>query len=71
MNANEAHVRAYLEAIGAGEHERAYEAFAEDATWQTPPSLPWPGRFEGRRAIFDEYFAVDKGLFKTNRKMSA
>ena len=62
---NEARVRDYLDAIGRGEHARAYEAFAEDATWKTPPSLPWPGFFRGRRAIFDEYFAVDKGLFKT------
>jgi len=65
MDANERHVRDYLDAIGSGDHGKAFDAFAEDATWQTPPSLPWPARFEGRRAIFDEYFAVDKGLFKT------
>lgn len=62
---NERIVLDYLAAIQAGEHEAAYAAFAEDATWQTPPSLPWPGIFKGRRAIFDEYFAVDKGLFTT------
>ena len=55
----------YLEAIKRGDHEAAYAAFAEDATWQTPPSLPWPAFFRGRKAIFDEYFAVDKGLFTT------
>ncbi len=55
----------YLEDIKAGRHDAAYEAFAEDATWTTPPSLPWPGKFHGRRAIFDGYFAVDKGLFTT------
>ena len=65
MHENEALIREYLDAIGRGDHTRAYEAFAEDATWQTPPTLPWPGFFRGRRAIFDEYFAVDKGLFKT------
>ncbi len=67
MDAKQAEKRVldYLDAIGRGDHEAAYAAFAEDATWQTPPSLPWPGRFEGRRAIFDEYFAVDKGLFTT------
>jgi ketosteroid isomerase-like protein len=27
--------------------------------------MPWAGFFRGRRAIFDEYFAVDKGLFTT------
>jgi hypothetical protein len=27
--------------------------------------MPWPARFEGRRSIFDDYFAVDKGLFTT------
>ena len=59
---NERRVREYLDAICRGDHEQAYEAFAEDATWKTPPSLPWPGFFRGRRAIFDDYFAVDKGL---------
>ena len=65
MNDNESHVRSYLDAIGRGDHAVAYEAFADDATGKTPPSMPWPGFFRGRRAIFDEYFAVDKGLFKT------
>jgi ketosteroid isomerase-like protein len=64
-NKNEAHVLEYLENIKSGDHEAAYAAFAEDAIWRTPPSLPWPGLFEGRRAIFDGYFAVDKGLFTT------
>ena len=62
---NERLVLDYLEAIKAGDHEKAYAAFSEDATWQTAPSLPWPGKFHGRKAIFDEYFAVDKGLFTT------
>src|SRR5262249_6333998 len=62
---NEKHVLDYLDAIGRGDHARALEAFAEDATWTTPPSLPWPGVFRGRKAIFEEYFAVDKGLFTT------
>ncbi len=64
-NDNEKTVLDYLSNIKAGNHEAAYAAFAEDATWQTPPSMPWPGMFHGRRAIFDEYFAVDKGLFTT------
>ena len=62
---NEAHVRRYLHDIGIGDHDAAYAAFAEDATWNTPPSMPWAARFEGRRSIFDDYFAVDKGLFTT------
>ena len=55
----------YLEAMRRGDHARAYEAFADDATWTTAPSMPWPGHFRGRRSIFDDYFAVDKGLFTT------
>ena len=55
----------YLEDIQAGRHDAAYDAFAEDATWTTPPSLPWPGKFFGRKDIFEGYFAVDKGLFTT------
>ena len=65
MRDEETLVRDYLDAICRGDHARALEAFAEDATWKTPPSMPWPAVFHGRRAIFDEYFAVDKGLFKT------
>lgn len=56
--ANQEHVLDYLDAIRRGDHARAFEAFAEDATWTTPPSLPWPGVFRGRKAIFEEYFAV-------------
>jgi len=55
----------YLEDIKAGRHDAAYEAFAEDATWSTPPSMPWPAEFHGRKDIFEGYFAVDKGLFTT------
>jgi ketosteroid isomerase-like protein len=62
---NRRHVLDYLDAIRAGDRARAWEAFAEDATWTTPPSLPWPGFFRGRKAIFDGYFAVDKGIFTT------
>ncbi|MCH2170553.1 nuclear transport factor 2 family protein [Myxococcota bacterium] len=62
---NRDRVLAYLESIRVGDRALAYAAFAEDATWTTPPSLPWPGFFQGRKAIFDEYFAVDKGLFTT------
>jgi ketosteroid isomerase-like protein len=62
---NQRHVLDYLEAIRRGDHARAFEAFGEDATWTTPPSLPWRGVFHGRKAIFEEYFAVDRGLFTT------
>ncbi|MBB84017.1 MAG: hypothetical protein CL931_09445 [Deltaproteobacteria bacterium] len=62
---SERHVRHYLDAIGRGDHAVALECFNEDATWTTPPSMPWASVFHGRQAIFDEYFAVDKGLFTT------
>jgi ketosteroid isomerase-like protein len=55
----------YLDALCRGDRERAWAAFAEDATWKTPPSLPWPSFYRGRQAIFDEYFAVDKGIYTT------
>lgn len=64
-DANERLVLEYLEAMRRGDHPRAFEAFAEDATWTTAPSMPWPGHFRGRQSIFDDYFAVDKGLFTT------
>ena len=62
---NRAQVLDYLDAMRRGDHARAFEAFAEDATWTTAPSLPWPGHFRGRKQIFEGYFAVDKGLFTT------
>ena len=62
---NREHVLDYLDAMRRGDHARAYEAFLEDATWTTAPSLPWPGLFRGRKEIFEGYFAVDKGLFTT------
>jgi len=61
----EALVRGYLDAVRRGDHAAVREAFAEDATWETTPSMPWPARFEGRDEIIDGYFAVDKGLFTT------
>ena len=33
--------------------------------YTSPWNTPWPGKFFGRRDIFDGYFAVDKGLFTT------
>ncbi len=63
--ANQQLVLDYLDAMRRGDHPSAFEAFAEDATWTTAPSMPWPGHFRGRQSIFDDYFAVDKGLFTT------
>ena len=65
VESNQQLVLDYLDAMRRGDHARAFEAFAEDATWTTAPSMPWPGHFRGRRSIFDDYFAVDKGLFTT------
>jgi len=62
---NRERVLDYLECMRRGDHARAFEAFHEDATWTTAPSLPWPGFFRGRKEIFEGYFAVDKGLFTT------
>ena len=62
---NQQRVLDYLDAMRRGDHAHAFEAFAEDATWTTAPSLPWPGLFRGRKEIFEGYFAVDKGLFTT------
>jgi hypothetical protein len=55
----------YLDAICRGDRARAWAAFAEDATWKTAASLPWPAFYRGRKAIFDEYFTVDKGIYTT------
>ena len=62
---NETHVLDYLDAIQRGDRSRAYDAFHEDATWTTVPTLPWPSVFHGRKAIFEEYFVVDQELFTT------
>jgi ketosteroid isomerase-like protein len=54
-----------LDALARGDRVAARAAFAVDATWQCPPSMPWPPTYQGRDAIFDEYFAVDVELFET------
>jgi uncharacterized protein len=64
-DANTAVVVDMLDALARGDRARARAAFAVDATWQCPPSMPWPPFYEGRDAIFDEYFAVDVDLFET------
>ena len=58
----------YLEAVSEGRRADAYAIFAEDATWQRPPSLGGTGFYEGRDAIFDVYFAVDDELFETGTR---
>ena len=63
--ANEKLVLDYLEAMRVGDHPAAKAAFHADATWDTPPSMPWKSHFEGVDAIFGEYFAVDEDLFET------
>jgi uncharacterized protein len=63
--ANVAAVVGMLDALSRGDRVRAKAAFAPDATWQCPPSMPWPPFYEGRDAIFDQYFAVDEDLFET------
>jgi uncharacterized protein len=65
LEANKAVVLDMLDALARGDRVRARELFAPDATWQCPPSMPWPATYEGRDAIFDQYFAVDEELFET------
>jgi ketosteroid isomerase-like protein len=65
LAANTAVVVDMLAALARGDRARARAAFADDATWQCPPSMPWPPFYEGRDAIFDQYFAVDVDLFET------
>jgi ketosteroid isomerase-like protein len=65
LAANRAVVVEMLDALARGDRDRARAAFAVEATWQCPPSMPWPPFYEGRDAIFDEYFAVDVDLFET------
>jgi uncharacterized protein len=54
----------YLGALARGDRDVARTCIAEDAVWDSPPSMG-SGRIVGRTAIFDKYFAVDEGLFET------
>jgi len=65
---NKAVVLRFLDALSRGDREAAREAFAEDATWQYPPSLGGPGVHCGRDAIFEVYFALDERLYDTGTR---
>jgi ketosteroid isomerase-like protein len=58
----------FLEALRAGDRERARGSLAEDATWTYPPSLGGPGVHRGRERIFDVYFATDERLYETGTR---
>jgi uncharacterized protein len=58
----------FLDALRRGDREAARAAFAEQATWAYPVSLGGPGVHRGRDAIFDAYFALDEGLYRTGTR---
>ncbi len=52
-------VRAYVEAVEAGDTARIRDLFADDATWRIDAGdLPISGTWEGRDAIIDEFLGT-------------
>lgn len=47
-------VMKFFEGINAGDMEAAAEAFAEDATFWVPGSLPFSGTLHGRKSILEK-----------------
>lgn len=57
----------FLQALAEGRLHDARDMVAEDATWQSPPSLAG-GPYKGRDEIFGTYIAIDDELFETGTR---
>src|SRR5271170_5092423 len=54
LNQNKRSVMKFFEGINAGDMNAAADAFAEDATFWVPGSLPFSGTLHGRTAILEK-----------------
>jgi ketosteroid isomerase-like protein len=49
-------VLGFTEALSSADLEAVQAAFADDATWWFPGSLPWSGTHKGKKAILQDLF---------------
>ena len=49
-------VLGFIEDLSNGNVTAVEAAFAEDASWWLPGSLPVSGTFKGKKAIFEDFF---------------
>ena len=49
-------VLGFIEDLSNGNIKAVEAAFAEDASWWLPGSLPVSGTFKGKKAIFEDFF---------------
>ncbi len=59
-------VLGFVEALSSGNIEAAKAAFADDATWWIPGSLPVSGTHRGKKAIFEDFLGKAAPLFQPN-----
>ena len=59
-------VLGFVEALSHGNIEAAKAAFADDATWWLPGSLPVSGTHTGKKAIFEDFFGRAAPLMEPN-----
>ena len=59
-------VLGFVEALSSGNMEAAQAAFADDATWWLPGSLPVSGTYTGKQAIFEDFFGGSQPFIEPN-----
>ncbi len=59
-------VLGFVEALSSGNIEAAKAAFADDATWWIPGSLPVSGTHWGKKAIFEDFLGKAALFFQPN-----
>ncbi len=50
-------VRTFIDNLSTGNARAALDAFAEDGSWWVSGDLPTSGKFVGKQAIFENFFA--------------
>ena len=59
-------VLGFVEALSSGNLDAVKSAFADDATWWIPGSLPVSGTYRGKKAIFEDFLGKAAPLFQPN-----
>jgi ketosteroid isomerase-like protein len=57
-------VLGFLEALSSGDIQAVQAAFADDATYWFPGSLPFSGTHEGKKAILEGFYGQGLPLFE-------
>jgi ketosteroid isomerase-like protein len=64
VSENKKFVIDFVEALSSGDIQTVQAAFADDATWWFPGSLPFSGTHKGKKAILEDFFGQGLPLFE-------